>query len=171
MVDGMLKLSNTNREIDVLLPGIFADDGDNFQTTLNLSLIQTFGDSGKYVLMPTLGLTRSEYLKNLQDGRADLVFSAGVSGIWQALDWLSLQTFLNYSTLSTNSKGDAVGASTFDAWDAGLSVTASYYAFSFKLILFSGKFCFPSDLLDAFMRFGVQTEGLTLLGILFCILS
>ena len=126
MVDGMLKLSNTNREIDVLLPGIFADDGDNFQTTLNLSLIQTFGDSGKYVLMPTLGLTRSEYLKNLQDGRADLVFSAGVSGIWQALDWLSLQTFLNYSTLSTNSKGDAVGASTFDAWDVGLSVTASY---------------------------------------------
>ena len=113
MVDGMLKLSNTNREIDVLLPGIFADDGDNFQTTLNLSLIQTLGDSGKYALMPTLGLTRSEYLKNLQDGRADLVFSAGVSGIWQALDWLSLQTFLNYSTLSTNSKGDAVGASHF----------------------------------------------------------
>ena len=126
MVDGMLKLSNTNREIDVKLPGIFADDGDNFQTTLNLSLIQTFGDSGKYVLMPTLGLTRSEYLKNTQDGRADLVFSAGVSGIWQALDWLSLQTFLNYSTLSTNSKGEDLGASTFDAWDVGLSVTASY---------------------------------------------
>ena len=126
MVDGMLKLSNTNREIDVLLPGIFADDGDNFQTTLNLSLIQTFGDSGKYVLMPTLGLTRSEYLKNTQDGRADLVFSAGVSGIWQAKDWLSLQTFLNYSTLSTNSKGDDVRASTFDAWDVGLSATVSH---------------------------------------------
>ena len=126
MVDGMLKLSNTNREIDVLLPGIFADDGDNFQTTLNLSLIQTFGDSGKYVLMPTLGLTRSEYLKNTQDGRADLVFSAGMSGIWQATQWLSLQTFANYSTLSTNSKGDAVGASTFDAWDVGVSVTASH---------------------------------------------
>ena len=126
MVDGMLKLSNTNREIDVLLPGIFADDGDNFQTTLNLSLIQTFGDSGNYVLMPTLGLTRSEYLKNTQDGRADLVFSAGMSGIWQATQWLSLQTFVNYSTLSTNSKGDAVGASTFDAWDVGVSVTASH---------------------------------------------
>ena len=122
----MLKLSNTNREIDVLLPGIFADDGDNFQTTLNLSLIQTFGDSGNYVLMPTLGLTRSEYLKNTQDGRADLVFSAGLSGIWQATEWLSLQTFANYSTLSTNSKGDAVGASTFDAWDVGVSVTASH---------------------------------------------
>jgi hypothetical protein len=123
MVDGMLKLSNTNREIDVLLPGIFADDGDNFQTTLNLSLIQTFGENGKYMLMPTLGLTRSEYLRNTQDGRADLVFSAGVSGIWQAMDWLSLQTFLNYSTLSTNSKGDGT---TFDAWDTGLSVTVSH---------------------------------------------
>ena len=76
--------------------------------------------------MPTLGLTRSEYLKNTQDGRADLVFSAGVSGIWQAKDWLSLQTFLNYSTLSTNSKGDDVGASTFDAWDVGLSATVSH---------------------------------------------
>jgi hypothetical protein len=126
MVDGMLKLSNTNREIDVLLPGIFADDGDNLQTTLNLSLIQTFGENGKYVLMPTLGLTRSEYLKNTQDGRADLVFSAGVSGIWQALDWLSLQSFLNYSTLSTNSRGEALNSSTFEAWDVGLSVTASH---------------------------------------------
>ena len=126
MVDGMLKYSNTNREIGVLLPGIFADDGDNFQTTLNLSLIQTFGENGKYVFMPTLGLTRSEYLKNLQDGRADFVFSAGVSGIWQALDWLGLQTFLNYSTLSTNSTGESLNASTFDAWDVGLSVTASY---------------------------------------------
>jgi hypothetical protein len=127
MVDGMLKLSNTNREIDVLLPGIFADDGDNFQTTLNLSLIQTFGDSGNYVLMPTLGLTRSEYLKNTQDGRADLVFSAGMSGIWQATEWLSLQTFVNYSTLSTNSKGKRDNlASPFDAWDVGLSITTSH---------------------------------------------
>jgi uncharacterized cupin superfamily protein len=127
MVDGMLKLSNTNREIEVLLPGIFADDGDNFQTTLNLSLIQTFGDSGNYVLMPTLGLTRSEYLKNTQDGRADLVFSAGMSGIWQATEWLSLQTFVNYSTLSTNSKGKQDNlASPFDAWDVGVSVTTSH---------------------------------------------
>jgi hypothetical protein len=76
--------------------------------------------------MPTLGLTRSEYLKNTQDGRADLVFSAGMSGIWQATEWLSLHTFANYSTLSTNSKGDAVGASTFDAWDVGVSVSASH---------------------------------------------
>jgi len=126
MLDGMLKLSNTNREIDVLLPGIFADDGDNLQATLNLSLIQTFGENGKYVLMPTLGLTRSEYLRNTQDGRADLVFSGGVSGIWQALDWLSLQTFLNYSTLSTNSKGEVLNSSTFEAWDIGLSITASH---------------------------------------------
>jgi len=126
MMDGMLKLSNTNREIDVKLPGIFADDGDNLQATLNLSLIQTFGENGKYVLMPTLGLTRSEYLRNTQDGRADLVFSGGVSGIWQALDWLSLQTFLNYSTLSTNSKGEVLNSSTFEAWDIGLSITASH---------------------------------------------
>ena len=56
----------------------FADDGDNFQTTLNLSLVKTFGENGQHAFMPSLGLTRSEYLENLQDGRVDLVFSAGI---------------------------------------------------------------------------------------------
>ena len=125
MVDGMLKLSNTDRRLDsnFSLPGVFADDGDNFQTTLNLSLIRTYGENGQYVLMPAIGLTRSEYLKNLQDGRVDIVFSAGLSGIWQAKKWLSLQTFANFSTLSTNGKGTAT---TFDAWDIGVSANVNH---------------------------------------------
>ena len=124
MVDGMLKLSNTDRTLSAFnLPGVFADDGDNFQTTLNLSLIRTYGENGQYVLMPAVGLTRSEYLKNLQDGRIDIVFSAGLSGIWQAKKWLSLQAFANYSTLSTNGKGTAT---TFDAWDIGVSANLNH---------------------------------------------
>ena len=127
MVDGMLKLSNTDRTLSAFnLPGVFADDGDNFQTTLNLSLIRTYGENGQYVLMPAIGLTRSEYLKNLQDGRVDIVFSAGLSGIWQAKKWLSMQAFANYSTLSTNGKGEALGTSTFDAWDIGVSANVNH---------------------------------------------
>ena len=130
MFDGMLKLSNTNRVLDsnFTMPDVFADDGDNFQTTLNLSLVKTFGENGQYVLMPSLGLTRSEYLKNLQDGRVDLVFSAGLSGIWQAKEWLSLQAFANYSKLSTNSKGEGLllESSSFKAWDVGVSATVNH---------------------------------------------
>lgn len=130
MLDGMFKLSNTNRMLDETfsMPGVFADDGDNFQTTLNLSLVKTFGENGQYVLMPALGITRSEYLKNLQDGRVDVVFSAGLSGIWQAQKWLSLQAFVNYSKLSTNGKGEELllNSSSFEAWDVGVSATANH---------------------------------------------
>ena len=130
MFDGMLKLSNTDRMLDsnFSMPGVFADDGDNFQTTLNLSLVKTFGENGQYVFMPSLGITRSEYLKNLQDGRVDLVFSAGLSGIWQAKEWLSLQAFANYSTLSTNDTGEDIlkASSSFKAWDVGASATVNH---------------------------------------------
>ncbi len=130
MLDGMIKLSNTDRMLGETfsMPGVFADDGDNFQTTLNLSLIKTFGENGQYVLMPSLGLTRSEYLQNLQDGRVDVVFSAGLSGIWQAKKWLSLQAFANFSTLSTNGKGEEIlkASSSFKAWDVGVSATVNH---------------------------------------------
>ena len=130
MFDGMLKLSNTDRVLDsnFSMPGVFADDGDNFQTTLNLSLVKTFGENGQYVLMPSLGLTRSEYLKNLQDGRVDMVFTAGLSGIWQAKEWLSLQAFANYSKLSTNGKGEELllESSSFKAFDVGVSATVNH---------------------------------------------
>jgi hypothetical protein len=128
MLDGMLKLSNTNSMLDsdFSMPGVFADDGDNFQTTLNLNLIKTFGENGQYVLMPSLGLTRSEYLKNTHDGRVDVVFSAGLSGIWQAKEWLSLQAFTNYSTLSTNGKGEKLLVPRFKAWDVGASATVNH---------------------------------------------
>ena len=128
MLDGMIKLSNTDRMLGETfsMPGVFADDGDNFQTTLNLSLVKTFGENGQYVLLPSLGLTRSEYLKNTHDGRVDMVFSAGLSGIWQAKKWLSLQAFANYSSLSTNGKGEELDIPKFKAWDVGVSATVNH---------------------------------------------
>ncbi|MEC9124087.1 MAG: hypothetical protein VX969_08075, partial [Verrucomicrobiota bacterium] len=128
MVDGMLKISNTDRVMNFQAEGIFADDGDNFQSTLNLSLVRTYGDNGQYVLMPAVGITRSAYLKNLQDGRVDMVLTAGLSGIWQARDWLSLQVFGNYSTLTTNSHGKSLlgESSSFHALDVGVSATATH---------------------------------------------
>ena len=128
MVDGMLKISNTDRVMNFQAEGIFADDGDNFQSTLNLSLVRTYGDNGQYVLMPAVGITRSAYLKNLQDGRVDMVLTAGLSGIWQAKDWLSLQVFGNYSTLTTNSHGKSLlgESSSFHALEVGVSATATH---------------------------------------------
>ena len=124
----MLKISNTDRVMNFQAEGIFADDGDNFQSTLNLSLVRTYGDNGQYVLMPAVGITRSAYLKNLQDGRVDMVLTAGLSGIWQAKDWLSLQVFGNYSTLTTNSHGKSLlgESSSFHALDVGVSATATH---------------------------------------------
>jgi hypothetical protein len=54
--------------------------------------------------MPGIGITRTEYLKNTQDGRVDFIYSAGLSGIWQQLDWISLQTFMNYSGMTPMTK-------------------------------------------------------------------
>ena len=43
--------------------------------------------------MPGFGINRSEYLKNSQNGRVDVVLFAGLSGTWQATEWMSLQLF------------------------------------------------------------------------------
>lgn len=126
MIDTTMRFSNTNRRIDFVAEGIFADDGDNVQNSLNLSYIKIFGDSGKWMLMPSIGITRSGYLKNNQDGRVDLLYNAGITGIYQWQDWLGFQTFLNYSSMSTNSKGESIPVSTFNAVDIGLAISGNY---------------------------------------------
>ena len=87
------------------IPGQFADDGDNLQLGLSLMLIKVLGDDGQFMLMPSLSFTRSEYLKNDNDGRVDWLTTLGVNGTWQATDWLSLDLGLSYSILRMNDKG------------------------------------------------------------------
>lgn len=128
MLDGLLKYSSTNRVITFASDDIFPDDGDNLQVGLNLNLMKSFGPDGQFIIMPGLGISRTEYLKNSQDGRVDMVFFAGISGIWQPLQWLSLQTFGNFSAMNTNGTGEILlgKSSKFQAWDIGASVTANH---------------------------------------------
>ena len=99
MFDGVFKYSSTE-EINFVSNDIFPDDGDNIQLGFNLNLMQSFGPGGQFI-MPGLGITRTEYLKNNQDGRIDLIYFAGLSAIWQPLQWLSFQTFGNFSAMNT----------------------------------------------------------------------
>ena len=110
------------------MEGIFADDGDNLQTSIGLSLIQTFLENNQLVFSPSIGISNTHYLRNLHDGRNDLVFFAGISGLWQITDFFALQLFLNYSTLSTNSTGDALlgPSSSFSAVDTGASINLNF---------------------------------------------
>ena len=128
LLDGMLKYSRTNRVITFPTDNIFPDDGDNLQLGLNLNLMKSFGEDGNFIIMPGMGLTRTEYLRNKQDGRVDVLIFAGISGIFQPFEWLSLQTFYNFTTMSTNKTGkELLGkSSSFKAWDIGCSITASH---------------------------------------------
>ena len=61
MMDGSARYSMTDRVLPYPIPGQFADDGDNYQIGLNFSLIKILGANGQFMLMPSLGITRSEY--------------------------------------------------------------------------------------------------------------
>lgn len=128
MMDILLKYSKTTRVIDFVADNIFPDDGDNIQATLNFNLIHTFGSDGQFIFMPGLGINRTEYLKNTQDGRVDLTYFAGLTFIWQIWDWLGVQAFTNYSTMRTNSLGkDLLGqSSSYQALDTGGSLNISH---------------------------------------------
>ena len=43
------------------------------------------------MLMPSLNVSRSEYLNHTNDGRVDLSTTLGLTGSWQATDWLTLR--------------------------------------------------------------------------------
>ena len=146
MIDSMIKYANTDRVVPdavlqaqasalgvnnaspYLTEGVFADDGDNLQTTLNFTYLRAFGSQGRFLLMPNLGFTRTSYTKNEHQGRVDYLFTLGASGIYQWKEWLGIQTFLNYSKMFTNEKGEdlLLQSSKFRAWDFGVALTGNY---------------------------------------------
>ena len=128
MIDSMIKYANTTREIGFPIPGVFADDGDNLQTVLNATYIHSFGPDGKLLFMPNLGFARTAYKKNDNQGRVDYLFTLGASGIYQFREWLGVQTFINYSKMFTNEKGETklFESSKFRAWDIGVALSGNY---------------------------------------------
>ena len=146
MIDSMIKYANTDRVIPNTIlqaqaanlgvnnispyvsEGVFADDGDNLQTALNITYIHSYGPDGKLLLMPNLGFARTSYKKNDHQGRVDYLFTLGASGIYQFREWLGVQTFINYSKMFTNEKGEKklIQSSKFRAWDIGAALTGNY---------------------------------------------
>ena len=128
LTDVSLKLANTDKVVGFAAPGIFADDGDNFQSSLSFTYVQLFGDENEWLLMPSMGVTRSLYLKNTHDGRIDYLLNLGLTGIYQWKPWLGFQTFLNFSKMSTNEKGEELlgSSSSSKTFDLGFAITGNY---------------------------------------------
>ena len=122
------KVINFGNSIGASIPGVFSDDGDNFQYSLNLTYIKLFGDDNQWMLMPSMGVTRSAYLKNEHDGRIDYLVNLGITGIYQWKPWLGFQTFVNYTNMSTNSIGESLllSSSNSKTFDIGVAATGNY---------------------------------------------
>ena len=93
-----------------------------------LTLIQTFLGQNQLAITPSFGISNTNYLKNLHDGRNDFIVYAGLGGAWQFTDYLSLQMFLNYSNMSTNSTGDFLlgPSSAYEVLDLGASLNLNF---------------------------------------------
>ena len=128
LYDLTLKFNKTDRVIRFSAPGVFADDGDNFQYSLNLTYIKLYGENNEWMLMPSMGVTRSGYSKNNNDGRNDYMVNLGLTGIYQWKPWLGFQAFANFTNMSTNSKGEAIlgSSSNSKTFDIGAAITGNY---------------------------------------------
>ncbi|MDG1139607.1 MAG: hypothetical protein P8N49_08845 [Opitutales bacterium] len=120
IADIMLRQSSTEQTVTFPAAGVFADSGDNRQYTASLTYIKQLGENGKWTFMPRISYTLTEYLNSPSTGRDDRLFSIGASLIYQWTDWLSAQTFLTNSSMSSDS------IPSFSATDFGLSLSASH---------------------------------------------
>ena len=127
MTDFSLRYSFTDKVINFVAEGVFPDDGDNLQTSLTFALVKLFGENGQFRFMPTMGLMLARYSNHEHEGRADFVPNFGLSLGWQPWEWFNVDLGINYSTLSTNSKGEAVllTSSTYQAYDLSLMFSAN----------------------------------------------
>jgi len=120
MGDLMYRRSSTKQSIEFPAAGIFADSGDNDQLSLSLTYVQMLGEDGRFTFMPRLGYNRTSYNKYLNSGRTDNLLTLGASFIFNWTEWLSLQSFFTFSSMSSNV------IQRFDASDFGLSMSISH---------------------------------------------
>ena len=110
------------------IPGVFEDDGDNWQASLNLTYARAFGPDGRLLVLPSVGISRTHYLKNLHSGRVDYLWTAGVSAMYSLTEHVGLQAFLTYGNKSANGKGrELLGSSKkYENLDVGVAITGQY---------------------------------------------
>ena len=128
LLEAQSKFVSSHTNLPYEIPGIFDDDGDNQQLALNASLIHPLDEEGKMLVVPSLSLVRTGYLKNLMSGRTDYLFVSGISASYQMKPWFTPQLFLNHSKKWTNQKGEELlgSASEFKNLDAGLILSLSH---------------------------------------------
>jgi len=121
MLDTMLRYSLTDGQ-----KPIQKDDGDNVQVGVNLGLVKIFGGDGQFMLVNSLGLSRSNYLKHGNDGRVDWLAYTSLNLSWQILDWLSADFGTRYSNRWVNSTGNSLGIPEYNSLDVALTLMANH---------------------------------------------
>ncbi|MBG28394.1 MAG: hypothetical protein CMI31_00090 [Opitutae bacterium] len=110
------------------IPGVFEDDGDNWQAGATLTYVKIMGPDGRLVVLPSVGFTRTGYLKNTHDGRADYLWTAGVSAMYSLTEHFGFQAFVTYGNKSANSLGRSLLGSSqkYTNLDIGVAITGQY---------------------------------------------
>jgi len=122
MFDATARISNVAQTQVFEAAGIFADSGDNVQNSISLSLFHPFDESGKLVIMPRIGLSRTNYYKSPNNHRLDYLFSGGANLTYRWMEYLDLQGFMSFSSMSSND----IDIKDFEAFDVGLALSGNY---------------------------------------------
>ena len=127
-VDANLRYALTKTISEYEIPGVFEDDGDNWQAGLNLTYARALGPDGRLLVLPSLGFTSTSYLNNTHSGRVDYLLTAGVSAMYSLTEYISLQGFMTYGTKSANEKGRSLlgTSSKYQNLDVGVAITGQY---------------------------------------------
>ena len=120
MFDATARISNVAQTQVFEAAGIFADSGDNVQNSISLTLVHPFDEEGKVVIMPRIGLSRTNYYKFPNKHRLDYLFSGGANVSYRWRDHIDLQGFMSFSSMSSNDIND------FEAYDLGLALSGNY---------------------------------------------
>ena len=95
---------------------VFSDSGNNYQTSLSASYIHQFAHEMDF--MPRIALNRTNYTVP-NTGRLDYLFTGGLSLIYHWNEWLGMQVFWTYASMSST-------IDDFDVNDIGVVLSGSY---------------------------------------------
>ena len=126
MLSSSLRQSFTKKKIANPLPGIFDNDGNNFQAGLNLSLITILGENGQYLLMPSLGINRTEYQKHAKEGFVHWTSTVGFNASWQVKEWLSVDFGTTLTFNQSNEDINLNPGAEYEALEFGSSLSTSF---------------------------------------------
>ena len=127
-IDANVRYAFTKTISPYEIPGVFEDDGDNWQAGVNFTYVKILGPEGRLVVLPSVGFSRTGYLKNTHDGRADYLWTAGVSAMYSLTEHFGLQAFMTYGNKSANSLGRSLLGSSqkYTNLDIGVAITGQY---------------------------------------------